>query len=188
MSPPAALQPLPGRQCGDCAVCCVELEIDEPKLRKAAETPCPHLCSEGCGIYAERPDTCASWHCGWRLLNVGEGLRPDRAGVLMIPEISREPGYERGGLTLTPVAGRADRLLQAEIVDLAGRYIAGGVPIFLAHGAGVHCKRVFLNRRAEPMVRAGDRARFVALLTDLLQQIEAQIARERTNVPAASDA
>lgn len=170
---PGVLQPLPGRSCGDCHVCCVELEIDDPRLHKADETPCPHLlpAAGGCGIYQTRPGTCSSWFCGWRLINIAESLRPDRSKVLMIPEICEEPGYRKGGLKFAPVGGDTQSLLQAAVVDLAGRCIAAGVPIFLSCGSGPNCRRLLLNPEGEAIVRAGDLAGFVSMMEDGLRRL-----------------
>lgn len=173
-------QPLPGRDCGSCAVCCVELAIDDPQLTKPDEVPCPHLAAGGgCGIYSERPHTCATWYCGWRLLNLSEAMRPDLSRVLLVPEMCHEPGYQKGGLKLVPVGHDPSVLLQAEIIDLAGRCVAGGVPIFLSWGAGERCKRFLINRSAEPLVRAGDRRAFVALLTHTLERMQAEILADQ---------
>jgi hypothetical protein len=177
-------QPLPGRDCGDCTVCCVELAIDDPELSKPDEVPCPHLdACGGCAIYASRPRTCATWFCGWRLLNLSDAMRPDRSRALLVPELCEEPGYQKGGLRLVSVGAGAEALLQDEVVDLAGRCVARGVPIFLSYGAGERCKRVLINRFAEPAVRAGDRAAFVRIVRDTLDQMAAQLAAEADATP-----
>lgn len=174
-----AFAPLPGRTCGACQVCCVELEIDDPQLRKPDETPCRHLAAGGgCGIYGARPRTCAAWFCGWRLLNVGEALRPDRSGVLMVPEICDEPGYEKGGLRLVPVGGETEALLQPGVVDLAGLCVARGVPIFLSYGGGSRCKRVLINELAKGAVARGDQAGFIAILRATLSRMAEEVRRE----------
>src|SRR5207302_8195653 len=98
-----------------------------------------------CGIYARRAGTCATWYCGWRLSNVSEAMRPDRSRVLVIPELCHEPGYEKGGLRLTPIGGGLQALLGNEVIDLAGRFVASGVPMFLSYGSGAQCKRVLIN-------------------------------------------
>jgi hypothetical protein len=154
----------------------VHLAIDDPELSKPDETACPHLVEGGCAIYARRPVTCATWFCGWRLINVSDALRPDRSRVLMIPEMCDEPGYQKGGLRLAPLGGDVQVLLQDEIVDLAGRFVARGVPMFLSYGSGERCHRVLINELGRPAVACGDRAAFVAILRGLLGQLEAQAA------------
>jgi hypothetical protein len=177
------LTPLPGRTCGTCQVCCVDLEIDDPQLHKPDETPCLHLVAGGgCGVYATRPRTCAAWYCGWRLLNVDETLRPDRCGVLMVPEISATPGFAAGGLRLVPVGGDLEALFQPGVIDLAGLCVARGVPIFLSHGGGAQCKRALINALAKGDVERGDRAGFVGTLRKLLAQLVEEVARDGSAV------
>jgi hypothetical protein len=169
---------LPGRDCGACTVCCVDLAIDDPELVKPDEVACPHLSAGGCSIYARRPRACAGWFCGWRLINLSEAMRPDRCGVLLVPEMCHEPGYQKGGLRLVGVGGRIEPLLQDEVVDLAGRCVARGVPIFLSYGSGEHCKRTLINPQAEPAVGRGDRAAFVSVMADALRRMRDQVAAE----------
>lgn len=178
--PRSVFDPLPGRDCGECRACCVELAIDDPELSKPDETPCPNLCEAGCAIYERRPVTCATWFCGWRLINLSEAMRPDRSRVLMIPETCAEPGYEKGGLRLAPIGGDPEVLLQDEVVNLAGQFVARGLPMFLSHGSGEHCRRVLINEFGKASVAAGDRRGFVAVLSDLVAQLAAQVAASST--------
>lgn len=74
---------IPGRECGECRVCCVIFAIDEPGLSKEPGEPCRHICTAGCEIYASRPATCSSFHCAWRqTLALPDSARPDQLGVL----------------------------------------------------------------------------------------------------------
>jgi hypothetical protein len=70
-----------------------------------------------------------------------------------------------------PVGGDPQSLLQDGAVELAGRCIAAGVPIFLSYGSGSHCKRMLMNPLAEPVIRAGDRTGFVAIMRDIVGQL-----------------
>lgn len=64
---------VPGRECGECALCCKLLDIKA--LEKPAGEWCPHCSSrKGCDIYLTRPDPCRSFHCGWMLQ---EGISPE---------------------------------------------------------------------------------------------------------------
>ncbi len=76
---------MPGRDCGTCSVCCVDLTIDDPALRKAQGIRCRNLnADDRCGIYLTRPNTCRIFYCGFRRLDwVSETLRPDTSGVLV---------------------------------------------------------------------------------------------------------
>jgi hypothetical protein len=75
----------PNRECGSCSVCCVSLRIEDDELQKAADTPCLHIeeCG-GCSIYAQRPQVCRTWYCGWRIFpGLPNELRPDLSGLLI---------------------------------------------------------------------------------------------------------
>ena len=68
------------RKCGDCKACCTTIGVAE--INKPKDTPCPNLCRKGCKIYADRPDSCQTWVCGW-LQGIGSHKhRPDRSGVI----------------------------------------------------------------------------------------------------------
>jgi len=53
------------RQCGSCSLCCKVLHI--PELNKPVNQWCPHCRpgKGGCSIYADRPDVCRVYQCGW---------------------------------------------------------------------------------------------------------------------------
>ena len=59
--------PVPDRGCGSCTLCCKLIGVTE--LEKPAGEWCKHCeVGKGCKIYAERPETCSAWHCGWQML------------------------------------------------------------------------------------------------------------------------
>jgi len=60
----AYLPPVKGRSCGTCTLCCYLPGVVE--LNKPRNTWCQH-CEQGkgCKIYAERPESCRAWSCGW---------------------------------------------------------------------------------------------------------------------------
>jgi len=187
-APPAAAQlgarmqlppVLPGRVCGECTVCCVELEIDDPALSKPDYVPCPHMIrGGGCGIHARQPQACRSWFCGWRFLNLSDALRPDRCGVMLSPELGAAPGYEKGGLRVVLVNGDRSGLRNDELLDFLARCIKGGVPIFLSYGNGRFARRALVNDAARPTIDAGDKPLFLATLTGFLDVMAAAVNAE----------
>ena len=75
----------PGKTCGACTACCVELRINTPEFKKDSHVPCAHLTASGCGIYQDRFKVCRQFLCGWLLsAELGEDWRPDRSGVLLM--------------------------------------------------------------------------------------------------------
>lgn len=82
------------RKCGTCTACCTLMGVEE--INKPVYTPCSQLGASKCGIYAQRPRSCAEFSCLW-LAEKGEMLldteRPDQVGVMF--DVSR-PDTELG--------------------------------------------------------------------------------------------
>jgi hypothetical protein len=72
----------PGKSCGSCTECCTVLGI--PELKKKAWDRCPHVAlGTGCTIYAERPNSCRKFTCGWLLdPDMGPDLKPEICHVV----------------------------------------------------------------------------------------------------------
>jgi uncharacterized protein len=71
----------PDRQCGGCTACCTTMGVGE--IQKPAFQKCKHACAQGCAIYEDRPESCATWACLWRRgLVMPEELRPDKLGIV----------------------------------------------------------------------------------------------------------
>lgn len=111
------------RKCGSCSVCCTSLRIEQPTLKKLADVPCQHLKPQGgCSIYDERPSVCRTWYCGWRIMDVGPEMRPDRSGVLL--------RINGASLCFQPVdKNRVSSLLDAEPLRIMGSAIVQGMSV-----------------------------------------------------------
>ena len=122
------------RRCGPCTVCCTELKI--PQLRKEARVPCQHLTTSGCGIYAERPNVCREFLCGWRLFEeMGDDWRPDLSGVMALrwspaelPAAWKTAPY---GVHLL-VTGGEQAVQRPAFIRYVAQTMARGIPIFLS--------------------------------------------------------
>lgn len=67
--------------CGDCKECCTALPVVE--LNKPMGVRCDHVCENGCGVYANRPESCQTFLCMWlQMPEVKLELRPDKCGVI----------------------------------------------------------------------------------------------------------
>jgi hypothetical protein len=80
-----------GRECGGCTACCTVMAVSE--LQKGMYQTCSHVGNQGCGIYPDRPRSCHSWSCQWRLGEI-DGPRPDQAGVIVNLGFRGGPHYE----------------------------------------------------------------------------------------------
>ena len=150
------------RVCGTCTVCCRELTIDDPGLRKPAAVMCAHcVAGRGCAVYASRPATCRDWHCGWRLLPwLADGLRPDRSGLLVLIDTAGEPGRAALVFNVVPAAAgaAAEALGRQDSIDVLGALVREDVPVFLGikDVAGRHGVRLPLNGALGAVARGRD--------------------------------
>jgi len=120
LSPPL----VPGRECGACSACCVNLLIDSEDLQKPANIECPNLTPvKGCAIYGSRPSDCRSFHCGWRMLaGLGDEWRPDRSRVMI--------RVEQDGIVLEGL-GSMQPILAKAILKFIGTCVGNGVTVFI---------------------------------------------------------
>ena len=57
-------EPVPGRSCGTCTLCCKLMKVSE--LDKPSGTWCKHVVQgKGCGTYETRPHSCRAFLCGY---------------------------------------------------------------------------------------------------------------------------
>lgn len=69
------------RSCGPCTACCSNARV--PELNKPERVRCAHVCEDGCGIYQDRPASCASFRCAWLDGAMWASDRPDLSGVMV---------------------------------------------------------------------------------------------------------
>lgn len=128
---------LPDRACGGCTVCCTELEVDTPDLRKPAGRPCRHLTTDGCGIHAVRPEICRTWFCAWRrVAAMPEEARPDRSRLLVSLSFVRAPRNCLEGVSISVRALPGSRAIEngmaARVLDAL---CDGLVPVWFGDGS-----------------------------------------------------
>ena len=140
---------VPGRDCGDCTLCCSVLLIDTPEIQKQAGRACRH-CSGGCTIYPARPQACRDFLCAWRKLDIlGPEWRPDRSGILAEIETQDIPeafGFA-AGIGLMLVGNPLKTLRQKFVLDFVTTGIVSDIPLFLSLPGppGHQAAKVFLN-------------------------------------------
>jgi hypothetical protein len=148
--------PVPGRDCGDCTICCEYLKVDIPELQKPAGTRCPNcIAGKGCAIYQTRPQLCRDWLCGWRVASAfGDEWRPDLSGVLVeFEDDDVPPGFEHP--TIKFMLLKNESVAWPPLVRTIASLIAQGKPVYLQIGAGktLEGRKVFLSN-VRPMVAA----------------------------------
>jgi hypothetical protein len=127
---------VPGRECGECVACCVEIAIDDPQLSKAAGQACAHCSAQGCAIYASRPHSCRAWYCAWRrLADLPDHLRPDCSGLMAC--LMERPGDANPLLRLYIVVQWLDArpiARSAKADELLARLRRIGLPVWVGSG------------------------------------------------------
>lgn len=72
------------RECGDCEVCCVALNV--PDLKKSAGVACRFLNKpgHGCSLHGTslQANVCRDWQCFWKKGYLHKDHRPDRIGFV----------------------------------------------------------------------------------------------------------
>ncbi|MGA7710585.1 MAG: hypothetical protein WCA81_01690 [Rhizomicrobium sp.] len=118
---------VPGRECGECTVCCTVMAIDKPDIQKEAGVTCRH-CVAACTIYDTRPPLCRDFYCGWRQLPMLDDVwRPDRSGVF----VEVEPVDDRTGLSLVLVGNPLKTVRQSWFIEFVKIGVGGDVPLQL---------------------------------------------------------
>ena len=165
---------VPLRDCDGCTVCCRELTIDIPELKKPPGIPCEHCTVDrGCRIYPKRPVLCGVWHCGWRRLpGLDDAWRPDRSGVLITfaSEVDIPPAFSLRPAIRIQFVRPLSTLMWDTVVAWIMRLIPDEVPVFLTVSGrpGLTSGRVFLNDGMRTAANAGNREEISALLEKAL--------------------
>ena len=126
---------IPGRECGDCTVCCVAPNIDKPEIQKQSGAACKHSLCGGCAIYDSRPPVCRAFFCAWRTVDIfSEDWRPDKSGVLAQVETEGIPEqFELSTGIGLMLVGKADEIIrQTWFKDFVRIGILNSVPLFLS--------------------------------------------------------
>lgn len=144
----------PSKSCGACVLCCIELPIRTPELRKEAQTPCSHLTEKGCGIYTTRFPICRQFLCGWRLFpELGEDWRPDLSGILIlqVPQVSIPKAYQPAGHGIQfLVTGGEAAVTRPGFAEYILEQVSKGVAVYMT----ATTPRALLNEYLQPLVAA----------------------------------
>jgi len=160
-----------GRECGECTVCCVVLQINDPKLDKPADQACSHMIEKGgCNIYAERPSVCQNWHCAWRFMEqLDEEWRPDRSGILV--------RTADNGIIFQPIREPKEVLTSERAIELIGGGIEQGIPLFISipTRVGFRSYQILLNEHLDTVVKSRHFPSIQAKLLELIEFSSSQI-------------
>jgi hypothetical protein len=141
---------IPGRECGDCTLCCIVPGIDKADLQKLPASTC-RFCDHGCAIYETRPEVCREYYCGWRKLEmIPEDWRPDIFGVFaeVMPQVAPQFSCPFG-LILILTGNPLKTLRQHDFLDFVIRNLNNNFALFLGLPGprGKQCAHLPLNTR-----------------------------------------
>ena len=165
------LELVPGRQCGDCTVCCTVMAIDKPDIQKEAGVTCRH-CVGGCTIHETRPSLCREYYCGWRQLPIlDDSWRPDLSGVY----VEVEPVEGATGLSLVLVGNPLKTVRQSWFIDFVATGLKMHVPLVLGIPGprGHQGASVLLNTREMLAAARHSRGQIKDLLEKDLKRLRA---------------
>ena len=142
-------------------MCCTELTIDTPELKKVQGATCLHCTQgKGCGIYLTRPSVCRMWFCQWRRYAwLDDSWRPDRSRLLLrATDDDVPPGYASLTGVVFDVLGPCEILLELRVVEAVARLVDARIATFLSVPGlpGYASGRVLLNPILDAAVRSGD--------------------------------
>lgn len=160
---------LPGRDCGGCVECCRYIPLDLPELAKPTGELCAYCVDgAGCGVHAIRPQTCRTWFCVWRMVELSDDWRPDRSGIIVRPD-----GLTTGEITLYVVRD-TDFLRSDDLFETLAGWIENGIEMALSRPGpvGTLPVRAVVTDYLGPSIRSGDRAMFDLLLRNALDGLD----------------
>jgi hypothetical protein len=168
------------KRCGACNACCVELTIDTPEFKKDGLVPCPHLTTQGCGIYATRFKVCRDFLCGWHLTPaLDNDWRPDLSGVLIlhVAQASLPAAYRPAGNGVQfLITGGEAAIARPGFAEYVADLVSREVGVYLT----VTAPHALVNEHLQPVAAAGDVAAMVRTLTYLYRLVVA--ARDNKSI------
>ncbi len=119
---------VPGRDCGECTLCCSVQNIDKPEVQKPSGLLCKNCVDGGCAIYETRYEVCRTFHCAWRqMANLDDGWRPDRSGVFLEYQVLN--GVT--GLSLMLVGNPLKTVRQPWFIDFVAVGVNNNIPLWM---------------------------------------------------------
>ncbi len=153
---------IPGRDCGDCTVCCTWPTINKPEIQKVSGSTCKHCTASGCAIYQTRYPICRSYFCAWRTVEIfDESWRPDKSGVM--PYVETEgisDGFDLSTGIGLMLVGHAEKIVrQRWFQDFVVTGVMNSVPLFLSIPGPRGHQAATTSLNTEQMVEAINKGR-----------------------------
>ncbi len=159
---------IPGRVCGACVECCRFIPLELPELAKPTGSLCAYCVDgAGCSVHAVRPQTCRTWLCVWRVVELSDDWRPDLSGIIVRPD-----GLLSGEITLY-VVSRTDFLRSAALFDTVAQWLSEGLRLAISvpGPVGTLPVRAEVTDYLLPAVASGDTPQFQRLFETCLASL-----------------
>lgn len=167
---------VPGRECGECSVCCIVLHIDDVNFKKPADQVCTNLMEKGgCKIYDKRPSVCQDWYCAWRFMSqLDDTWRPDRSGILL--------QSDENGIIFQPIRDPKSVLTNERVIELIGGGVAQGIPMSMSIPTqkGFRSYSIPLN---EPLETAVQSRNLITIQDKMIELIDFASAQNTSLIP-----
>jgi hypothetical protein len=167
---------VPGRECGECQLCCIVPAIDKPEIQKLSGSPCRHCIGGGCDVYETRPEVCRTYYCGWRRIDLfRDNWRPDKSGVFAELETGQPPPFQNVGISMILVGNPLKTVRRHDFIDFVAINVRNNVALFLGLPGpnGKQAARLPLNNREIIAAASRSRAELKELLEKILKRLQA---------------
>lgn len=167
---------VPGRECGNCNICCIVPAIDRPEIQKKSGAICRNCTTSGCAIYEARPGVCHEYYCGWRRLEmIDPAWRPDLCGVLVELDVNEVPPQYNGnfGLVLVLVGNPLRTVREPRFLDFVAKCVTKNIMVSLGLPGpqGKQSAQLRLNNKAMIEATQHSRAEVKQLLEKILKRL-----------------
>jgi hypothetical protein len=168
---------VPGRECGECLVCCIVPPIDKPEIQKLSSSACRHCAHGGCDIYEARPPVCRSFYCAWRrTVQLPDDWRPDKSGIFAEIEIKVAPPFQPLGFSLMLVGDPLKIVRRPDFIDFVAGNVCNNIAVFMGLPGlkGKQGARLLLNtRELLAAIAAQSRTQVKDVLENMLSRLAA---------------
>lgn len=168
---------VPDRDCDDCTVCCHHIPINQPDMVKLPNVDCEHLMKNGgCAIYKTRPETCATWYCGWRYsAALTDNWRPDKSGVLIEFSLKGLPSdfQAKSGLNIK-IVDKEKAFTNEQFIPFLTAQVSHGIAVTLSYGRdpGHTAASAFLNHALKAPIAERNSDAVKEVLDWLMNELE----------------
>lgn len=144
---------------------------------KLPNVDCEHLMKNGgCAVYKTRPETCATWYCGWRYTPaLNDDWRPDKSGILIEFSLKGLPSdfQAKSGINIK-IVDKEKAFTYDHFIPFITAQVRHGIAVTLSYGRdpGHTAASAFLNHVLKSPIEQGDQNEVAEVLDWLMNELE----------------